>query len=56
MKKIYILLLTLTISSWSFGQVINEVDADTPGSDAAEFIEIKQIQLKPFVKEKRFQF
>ena len=41
MKKIYILLLTLTISSLSFGQVINEVDADTPGTDAAEFIEIK---------------
>ena len=41
MKKIYILLLTLTISSLSFGQVINEVDADTPGTDVAEFIEIK---------------
>jgi hypothetical protein len=41
MKKVYILLLTLTISSLSFGQVINEVDADTPGTDAAEFIEIK---------------
>ena len=25
----------------SFGQVINEVDADTPGTDTAEFIEIK---------------
>ena len=41
MKKIYILLLTLTITSLSFGQVINEVDADTPGTDTAEFIEIK---------------
>ena len=41
MKKIYILLLTLTVTSLSFGQVINEVDADTPGTDAAEFIEIK---------------
>jgi hypothetical protein len=47
MKKIYILLLTLTISSWSFGQVINEVDADTPGSDAAEFIEIKHTPNTP---------
>ena len=41
MKKIYVLLLILTISSVSFGQVINEVDADTPGTDVAEFIEIK---------------
>ena len=41
MKKIYTLLLTLTITSLSFGQVINEVDADTPGTDTAEFIEIK---------------
>ena len=41
MKKIYVLLLTLTISTLSFGQVINEVDADTPGTDAAEFIELK---------------
>lgn len=41
MKKIYVLLLTLTITSLSFGQVINEVDADTPGNDVAEFIEIK---------------
>ena len=41
MKKIYILLLILTVTSLSFGQVINEVDADTPGTDAAEFIEIK---------------
>ena len=38
MKKIYILLLTLTVTSLSFGQVINEVDADTPGTDAAEFL------------------
>ena len=41
MKKIYFLLLTLSITSLSFGQVINEVDADTPGTDVAEFIEIK---------------
>ena len=41
MKKIYVLILTLTITSLSFGQVINEVDADTPGTDTAEFIEIK---------------
>ena len=47
MKKIYILLLTLTISSLSFGQVINEVDADTPGTDAAEFIEIKHTPNTP---------
>ena len=41
MKKLYILILSLTITNLSFGQVINEVDADTPGTDAAEFIEIK---------------
>lgn len=42
MKKIYFLLLTLSISSLSFGQlVINEIDADTPGTDTAEFIELK---------------
>ena len=41
MKKLYVLILSLTITSLSFGQVINEVDADTPGTDAAEFIEIK---------------
>ncbi|MCK7589154.1 T9SS type A sorting domain-containing protein [Subsaxibacter sp. CAU 1640] len=42
MKKIYFLLLTLLISSLSFGQlVINEIDADTPGSDTAEFLELK---------------
>jgi hypothetical protein len=40
MKKIYLLCLTLIITSLSFGQVINEVDADQTGSDAAEFIEI----------------
>lgn len=39
MKKIYFLFFTL-ITSLSFGQVINEVDADTPGSDMAEFVEI----------------
>ena len=41
MKKLYVLILSLTITSLSFGQVINEVDADTPGTDVAEFIEIK---------------
>jgi hypothetical protein len=41
MKKLYILLFTILISSLSFGQiVINEVDADTPGTDVAEFIEL----------------
>ncbi|MDB9961110.1 T9SS type A sorting domain-containing protein [Oceanihabitans sp.] len=39
MKKIYFLLFML-ISSVSFGQVINEIDADTPGTDMAEFIEL----------------
>ncbi|WP_417855752.1 T9SS type A sorting domain-containing protein [Xanthomarina gelatinilytica] len=42
MKKIYFLLLTFLISTISFGQVvINEIDADTPGTDTAEFIELK---------------
>lgn len=42
MKKIYFLLFTLLISGLSFGQlVINEIDADTPGSDTAEFLELK---------------
>ncbi len=42
MKKIYFLLLPLLISSVSFGQlVINEIDTDTPGTDIAEFIELK---------------
>ncbi|MDC3269031.1 T9SS type A sorting domain-containing protein [Flavobacteriaceae bacterium] len=40
MKKLYFLLFTFLITSLSFGQVINEVDADTPGTDAAEFVEI----------------
>ncbi|MBT8244830.1 MAG: T9SS type A sorting domain-containing protein [Winogradskyella sp.] len=40
MKKLYFLLFTFLISAVSFGQVINEVDADTPGTDAAEFVEI----------------
>jgi hypothetical protein len=42
MKKLYILLFSFLISGLSFGQdpVINEVDADNPGTDAAEFIEI----------------
>ncbi len=44
MKKNYLftLLLTLCFSAFSFGQiVINEVDADTPGTDEMEFIELK---------------
>lgn len=42
MKKIYFLLLSLLISSLSFGQlVINEIDADTPSTDTAEFLELK---------------
>ncbi|GGI55894.1 T9SS type A sorting domain-containing protein [Winogradskyella haliclonae] len=40
MKKLYFLLFTILMTATSFGQVINEVDADTPGTDAAEFIEI----------------
>lgn len=42
MKKLYFLCLTLLMASVSFGQVvINEIDADTPGSDTAEFVELK---------------
>lgn len=43
MKKIYFLLFTFLITaSTTFGQVvINEIDADTPGTDVAEFIELK---------------
>lgn len=43
MKKLYFLLFTLLITvSSTFGQiVINEIDADTPGTDIAEFIELK---------------
>jgi hypothetical protein len=42
MKKIYFLLFTFLITGLSFGQVvINEIDSDTPGTDAAEFIELK---------------
>lgn len=42
MRKSYFLLLTLSISAMSFGQlVINEIDVDTPGSDTAEFLELK---------------
>lgn len=42
MKKIYFLLFLLLATTFSFGQiVINEVDADTPGTDVAEFIELK---------------
>ncbi len=39
MKKLYFL-FTILICTASFGQVINEVDADTPGTDMAEFVEI----------------
>ncbi|TJY37966.1 DUF5689 domain-containing protein [Pontimicrobium aquaticum] len=42
MKKFYFLFSALFITSLSFGQlVINEIDADSPGTDAAEFIELK---------------
>jgi len=42
MKKLYFLLFSILISSLSFGQiVINEVDSDQTGTDAAEFIELK---------------
>jgi hypothetical protein len=42
MKKIYFLLFTFLITSFSFSQVvINEIDSDTPGTDTAEFIELK---------------
>lgn len=40
MKKIYTLFFTILATSLSFAQVINEVDADTPGTDSAEFVEI----------------
>ena len=41
MKKIITVLLVL-VSSFSFSQlVINELDADTPGTDVLEFIELK---------------
>jgi len=41
MKKIYfIIALCCTMTSYS-QVVINEIDADTPGTDAAEFIELK---------------
>ena len=42
MRKNYFLFIALLISTLSFGQiVINEIDSDTPGTDAAEFIELK---------------
>ena len=45
MKKNYFLslfaLLFFTVSAFAQNPIINEVDADTPGADAAEFIEIK---------------
>ncbi|WP_179333670.1 T9SS type A sorting domain-containing protein [Winogradskyella costae] len=43
MKKIYFLLFTLLFTAASsFAQVvINEIDVDTPGSDTAEFVELK---------------
>ena len=40
MKKLYFLLFAFVLCSLSYGQVINEVDADTPGTDMAEFVEI----------------
>ena len=40
MKKIYSLFLTLILASFSYGQVINEVDPDQSGSDTQEFVEI----------------
>lgn len=41
MKKLYFLLFTFLIAGYSFGQVISEVDSDTPGTDTEEFIELK---------------
>ncbi|TPV34624.1 T9SS type A sorting domain-containing protein [Paucihalobacter ruber] len=41
MKKIYFLMVSLLISGFISGQVINEIDSDTPGTDTEEFIEIK---------------
>lgn len=41
MKKIYFLLLFLTSLISRSQVVINELDTDTPGTDAAEFIELK---------------
>jgi len=41
MKKLYFLLFGLLISLTSFAQVINEIDSDTPGTDVAEFVELK---------------
>ena len=45
MKKNYLLTflvsILLSLVSFAQGPVINELDADTPGADAAEFIEIK---------------
>ena len=40
MKKNYFLLLFTIVSTFSFGQIISEFDADQAGTDAAEFIEI----------------
>lgn len=40
MKKLYFLFLTLILASFSYGQVINEVDPDQSGSDTEEFVEI----------------
>lgn len=41
MKKVYLLIISVLTTLVSFSQpVINEVDADTPGTDAAEFIEL----------------
>jgi hypothetical protein len=41
MKKLYFLLFSLLLTTLTYSQpVINEVDADTPGTDTLEFIEI----------------
>lgn len=40
MKKLYFLLLLFLTINVTYSQVINEVDADTPGTDTAEFVEI----------------
>jgi len=40
MKKFYFLFLSILAFSLADAQVINEVDADTPGTDMAEFVEI----------------
>lgn len=42
MNRIFtIVLLLISASSWSQVLIINELDADTPGTDTSEFIELK---------------